>query len=65
MQDTADLGDNFKISQDVSTIVPLNAGDVISLHAVHSTAFAASSLGVTSADGRSLAPLLQVELLAP
>ncbi|MFZ3469869.1 hypothetical protein ACODT3_27665 [Streptomyces sp. 4.24] len=64
LQDTADLGDNFNISQDVSAIVPLNAGDVISLHVGHSTAFAASSLGLTSADGRSLAPLLQAELLA-
>ncbi|MDQ0942533.1 hypothetical protein QFZ67_004238 [Streptomyces sp. V1I1] len=63
-QDTADIAsDGSGISQEVSTIVQLNAGDVISLSAIQTTGSNASSLAVFG--GKVVAPQLQAEWVAP
>lgn len=63
-QDTADIGSSERISQSVSTIFRLNAGDVVSLHAMQDSGADAFSLSAV-AGGTNLAPLLQAERLAP
>jgi hypothetical protein len=51
--------------QQVSTIVQLNAGDVISLQALQNTGSSGGSLVDTAIPLKYLAPQLQAELLAP
>ncbi|MFF3675817.1 hypothetical protein ACFYYS_17765 [Streptomyces sp. NPDC002120] len=53
----------FGISQDVSTIVRLNEGDMIELNAYQTTG--ADARSVTLSGGAVLAPQLQAEWLAP
>ncbi|MFB6510427.1 hypothetical protein ACFCW4_20875 [Streptomyces virginiae] len=63
-QPAEDRATGFGVSQDVSTIVRLNEGDVIELNAYQNTGADATS--VTLSGGQAvLAPQLQAEWLAP
>ncbi|MEU0397361.1 hypothetical protein ABZ208_32235 [Streptomyces sp. NPDC006208] len=63
-QDTADAPVGFGTSQDVSTIVQLNAGDVISLRVFQTTGSDATSRWLFTGE-TNVAPQLQAEWLAP
>ncbi|MFE3494333.1 hypothetical protein ACFXOS_14750 [Streptomyces sp. NPDC059175] len=52
-------------TQEVSTIVPLNAGDVISLNVFQTTGSTATSVAASGSSGVRTAPQLQAELLVP
>ncbi|WP_307618754.1 hypothetical protein [Streptomyces sp. V3I7] len=66
-QSAAAYGIGFNLSQDVSTIVRLNVGDVISLDAFQSTGSTAGSVARAGSPlgGTVVAPQLQAELLKP
>ncbi|WP_405806488.1 hypothetical protein OG729_14935 [Streptomyces sp. NBC_00210] len=63
-QDTADTGSAPGISQEVSTILELNAGDVISLTVFQNSGSPATSLSASNG-GAVVAPQLQAEWQAP
>jgi hypothetical protein len=63
-QDTADAPVGMGTSQDVSTIVQLNVGDVISLRAFQTTGSVATSTWLFTGE-TNVAPQLQAEWLAP
>lgn len=63
-QDTVDAPAGLGTSQDVSTIVQLNAGDVISLRVFQTTGSAATSTWLFTGE-TNVAPQLQAEWLAP
>ncbi|WP_405891302.1 hypothetical protein OG427_38140 [Streptomyces sp. NBC_00133] len=63
-QDTADAPVGMGTSQDVSTIVQLNVGDVISLRVFQTTGSVATSTWLFTGE-TNVAPQLQAEWLAP
>ncbi|MFE7774436.1 hypothetical protein ACFU5O_11115 [Streptomyces sp. NPDC057445] len=63
-QDTADDPVGMGTSQDVSTIVQLNVGDVISLRVFQTTGSVATSNWLFTGE-TNVAPQLQAEWLAP
>ncbi|MFD5142800.1 hypothetical protein [Streptomyces sp. NPDC058401] len=64
-QDTADVGINGDISQDVSVIIPLKAGDVISVQVSQSSGGTGYSSFLATGPTQHVLPLLQAEWLAP
>ncbi|MER7000699.1 hypothetical protein [Streptomyces sp. NPDC000410] len=65
LQDTVNIGASGFISQEVSTIIELNAGDVIRVVASQATGNNATSQSLGLIGPTLLAPQLQAELLEP
>ena len=64
-QDNASDNNPAGVSQDVTTIVPLKAGDTISLMVFQNTGADATSAQVIGGGGTTMEPKLQAELVAP
>ncbi|MGW3039115.1 hypothetical protein ACWC9T_03505 [Kitasatospora sp. NPDC001159] len=64
-QDEAGAADPNNASQDTSTIVDLNVGDVIELDALQNTGSNANSVLFTNGAGKTIFPQLMAERLAP
>ncbi|WP_240351418.1 hypothetical protein [Streptomyces olivoreticuli] len=64
-QDNASDNNPAGVSQDVTTILPLKAGDTISLMVFQNTGLDANSAQVVGGGGTTVEPKLQAELVGP